>query len=235
MNNRYSFTEQEIVDAAKNATSKTDMMRKLGIRQGGGGVQALDKWCRKYSVTPPKYVPPKTSPQEREKISDDLWFIEDKFRSGSATKNRLYRLGIPEECSICGLGPQWVGKPLTLQIDHIDGNRWNNLKENLRILCPNCHTQTETYGNGRGSRARNYCECGKEIGKKSTLCILCSNTKISRSRKQKDWPEVEEIVEQVRATNFSEAGKIYGCSDNAVRKFLTRNGIDYKTLQPIVV
>ena len=58
-----------------------------------------------------------------------------------------------EVCTECGQLPLHNGKALTLQIDHIDGNSDNNMPENLRLLCPNCHTQTETYGNaGKGNR-----------------------------------------------------------------------------------
>ena len=49
------------------------------------------------------------------------------------------------QCLFCGLGPEWQGKPLVLHMDHIDGNRKNNKEENLRWLCPNCHSQTETF------------------------------------------------------------------------------------------
>lgn len=49
-------------------------------------------------------------------------------------------------CAECGLKPEWNGKVLSLQLDHIDGNSDNNFPENLRFLCPNCHTQTPTYG-----------------------------------------------------------------------------------------
>ena len=52
-----------------------------------------------------------------------------------------------DECKICGLCPVWMGKPLRLQIDHVDGDRSSNGLDNLRLLCPNCHTQTETFGN----------------------------------------------------------------------------------------
>jgi len=49
------------------------------------------------------------------------------------------------KCAICGIS-DWLGAPLSLQLDHIDGNNKNNRRDNLRCLCPNCHTQTPTWG-----------------------------------------------------------------------------------------
>ena len=58
-----------------------------------------------------------------------------------------------DKCFECGQTSTWNNKPLVLQLDHIDGNSDNNLISNLRLLCPNCHTQTETFGNGgQGNR-----------------------------------------------------------------------------------
>ena len=55
-----------------------------------------------------------------------------------------------EECVSCGLGTEWNNKSIVLHLDHIDGNNRNNNFSNLRFLCPNCHSQTETYC-GKGS------------------------------------------------------------------------------------
>lgn len=58
-------------------------------------------------------------------------------------------------CAICGLGPVWNNAPLVLQLDHKDGNSDNNHPDNLRLICPNCHTQTPTFGSkGFGNRYR---------------------------------------------------------------------------------
>lgn len=60
------------------------------------------------------------------------------------------------KCSCCGIS-EWQGKSLTLELDHINGDPYNNSPYNVRLLCPNCHSQTSTYkgknkGNGRASR-----------------------------------------------------------------------------------
>jgi len=58
-----------------------------------------------------------------------------------------------ENCEECKQGGIWNNKPLVLQVDHMDGDSDNNYPSNLRLLCPNCHTQTENFGSkGKGSR-----------------------------------------------------------------------------------
>jgi 5-methylcytosine-specific restriction endonuclease McrA len=60
-------------------------------------------------------------------------------------KNRLIKGGIiKHKCSICGIDT-WNTKKINLELDHIDGNRFNHILTNLRLLCPNCHSQTDTY------------------------------------------------------------------------------------------
>jgi 5-methylcytosine-specific restriction endonuclease McrA len=60
-------------------------------------------------------------------------------------KKRMIKDGIKEnKCEICGI-VEWNSNPLAMQLDHIDGNSHNHKLENLRLTCPNCHSQTETY------------------------------------------------------------------------------------------
>lgn len=74
-------------------------------------------------------------------------------RNRSHVKGRLLHAGLlKNECAMCGLS-RWHGKALSLHLDHINGVRDDHRLENLRMLCPNCHSQTETYG-GRNMKRR---------------------------------------------------------------------------------
>ena len=74
-------------------------------------------------------------------------------RSRCTLKRRLLQAGLLQNrCDICGLS-EWQGEPLSIQIDHLNGVRDDHRLENLRMLCPNCHSQTPTHGNRRRLRA----------------------------------------------------------------------------------
>ena len=78
-------------------------------------------------------------------------------------------LFVDENCSVCNTGRTWNNQPLVLQIDHINGNPKDNRIENLRVICPNCHTQTSTWGQSNMS----------EEGRKR-LCDAPRKSKASR-------------------------------------------------------
>lgn len=74
-------------------------------------------------------------------------FFEGKLVENKTIKKVLIRL-FDEECKECHQGPVWEDKPLVLEVDHIDGNSDNCMPNNLRLLCPNCHSQQETTKGG---------------------------------------------------------------------------------------
>ncbi len=76
----------------------------------------------------------------------DTILVENSSYKSSGLKKRLVREGVLEDlCKSCGLGPVWNGRPITLQLDHRNGVSNDHRLENLRILCPNCHSQTDTW------------------------------------------------------------------------------------------
>lgn len=70
---------------------------------------------------------------------------EAKRLPGSRIRSALAELGRPEQCEGCGTGPEWCGQPMTLEVDHANGDWSDNRPDNLRLLCPNCHSVTPTY------------------------------------------------------------------------------------------
>ena len=120
-----------------------------------------------YSALPNKTI------LEKQSIDDIL--VEDSNYQSSKLKKRLIEAGLKDNrCEICGNTGEWQDKPLTLQVHHINGNHRDNRIENLQILCPNCHTQTENYGT-KNIKKHNHCaDCGKEIAIESKWCPKCA-------------------------------------------------------------
>jgi hypothetical protein len=80
------------------------------------------------------------------------YFVVDSPCSWASIKRMIKdRKLLPDNCSQCGIGPKWNGVPLVLQYDHINGVNTDQRLENLRSICPNCHTQTDTFG-GRNAQ-----------------------------------------------------------------------------------
>ena len=77
-----------------------------------------------------------------------------QFRTGEWTRNLIINT-YGEKCNCCGLS-EWNNKPIILEVNHIDGKAYNNIIENLELLCPNCHSQTETFRNKNNNSDRKY-------------------------------------------------------------------------------
>ena len=154
--------------------------------------------------------------------------VENSSYNRSHLKARLIKEGLLEEkCYKCGLGSEWQGEQLTLQLDHKNGINNDNRLENLWLLCPNCHSQTPTF-NGKNKYVVKKCtDCGKTIGKKHTRCIPCANKVPSKSISQRkvERPSRIELIELILNKPFVQIGSEYGVSDNAIRKWCRAEGL----------
>lgn len=107
--------------------------------------------CKEFGIYAPNQgLKGARKPRPTMRVSLEDIFSGKRMMDSKAIKLKLFQAGLKkEECEECGLGTWWNGKKLTLQLDHKDGDRTNNAFENLRIVCPNCHTQTPTFSRGK--------------------------------------------------------------------------------------
>jgi hypothetical protein len=150
--------------------------------------------------------------------------VEKSAGSRGSIKRRLLRAGLlQDKCFVCGLPPEWHGRPLVLHLDHKNGVRDDYRLQNLRLVCPNCHSQTETYA-GRNKPAtelsNKQCACGTRISRASVSCNACSHALPGRHQTKIVWPSVEDLRVAVAGSSFSAVARALGVSDNAVRKRL---------------
>ena len=217
------ITKEHLQALANEAKSLVDILKTLNKRQSKANIEELTTLLDKYGIDhhalPIKLI--------RDKIPLKDILVENSSYQSTKLKKRLVDEGIKKDCcEICGQGNTWNNKLLVLQLDHINGIHTDNRLENLRIVCPNCHTQTDTFCT-RKLKQHNYCkDCGKEIAPKSTWCPECA-LKHNRTHKvsPSDKPSKGELLQLIKEKPFTEIGRMYGVTDNAIRKWCRKLGL----------
>ena len=150
MSSKPKYSDEQFIEAVKTSNSIRQVLFKLGLKEAGGNYSiaknriknlGLDishfgggqSWSKGKKLGPRKSI--------TELLVSDRKHSYQSFK----LKNRLLEEGIKlHKCECCGI-TEWMGKPTPLELDHINGTNTDNRLENLRLLCPNCHAQTDTY------------------------------------------------------------------------------------------
>ena len=163
---KYDWNLERIKEIIPQCINFTEVLKMLSIPRQGNNSNTLKRLLDENNIdyshfTGRARVYNNTSTSISEYLSNRVKITSGKLRI------KLLTEGLKEnKCEICGI-TKWLGKPIVCQLHHIDGNNQNNNLENLQILCPNCHSQTENYcGSANVNKTKYYCkDCGKEINK----------------------------------------------------------------------
>ncbi len=230
------YSKENLELAVKNSHSIMGVLRKFGTKMSGGCHGHISKKIKEFGINTSHFtrrgVNKGKSPTNKKHWSKIL------IKANLSLKKETYRLrraliesGREYKCEKCGVGDIWNNEKLCIQIDHINGDWSDNRSENLRFLCPNCHSQTNTFGSQniksiiKIDKIKNCLKCNKEFIHKHNqkyCSTVCSN-RCKKLRKTKIcWPNINDLIIMIRNSNYSKVSRELGVSDNAIRKYLKK-------------
>lgn len=137
----------EILEWIANNDSKASIAARLRCK-----IDTFESYMRKMGIVYKGNMSSKGKEVFGSRVSADKYLIKGSHIKSAKLKGKLFRDGLKEKkCECCGI-EEWNGLPAPLELDHIDGDHYNNELSNLRILCPNCHAQTDTHSGKNRSK-----------------------------------------------------------------------------------
>ena len=153
-----TWTDEQLIEAVKTSNKMKDVVKKLGLTVLGRNYTTINKYIKKLALDTSHFLTRKDLANAARKHLNKL-STNDLFAVNDIDRQHIKRVIIKEKlidykCNVCGI-TDWNGRKLSLHLDHINGINNDNRLDNLRFLCPNCHSLTDTYCAKNKNRGRN--------------------------------------------------------------------------------
>ena len=145
-----SWTEQQLRIAVKSSTSTRQVLTKLGLKEAGGNYDQIKKYLQYYKIDSSHFKGQGWSKGMKgigkPRLSLDQILVKNSYFQSYKLKKRLLEAGVKKgKCEMCNWAEKSLDGRIPLELDHINGDSKDNRIENLRILCPNCHSLQPTH------------------------------------------------------------------------------------------